>query len=198
MSEYGIRRMKPSELWGFYKHIEQDFSEDEHAPYAVLYEQLQNGIQEGWVFCDGDRDLAYSICAASNANEFVLVSLLAVYPEYRGRGIGSVFLKAMNEKFADKQAILVEVEKPELSKSAEDRSSRVKRIAFYEREGFYGIPGIDYAIWGVPMHIMAKPMIASKETVDDGIGQFIHAIYLQLMGERFIHKMHFVRLDGEI
>jgi GNAT superfamily N-acetyltransferase len=194
MPDYRMRSMDRSELGEIYEHIVRDFSEGEYAPYDVLYEQLEEGTQEGLVFCEGNKDMAYAICAAGNDNEFVLISLLAVFEEYRGRGVGSVFLRALCEKYADKQGILVEVEMPEFSESPEDHNSRIKRIRYYEKEGFYIIPEIEYSIWDVPMHIMAKPVFASKETIDEGIGQFIYGIYLKLMGKRFIHQLKIRKL----
>lgn len=191
MAEYSIRRMKVAELKGFFKHIEQDFTEGEYAPYGVLYQQLQSGIQEGLVFCEGERDLAYSICAAGHDNGYVLISLLAVFPEYRGLGIGSAFVKTLGEMYQEKQGILVEVERPELSQTLEERDFRLRRIAFYEKAGFCLIPGIDYSIWDVPMHLMALPYRASRDMINEKIEQVMYEIYLQLMGERFIHKMQF-------
>lgn len=196
MPEYFIRPMKAAELKEFYKHIEQDFLPEEHAPYAVLYRQLQSGIQEGLVFCKGTRDLAYSICAADHANGYALISLLAVYEEYRGKGIGSAFMGALREMYGHKQAILVEVEKPELSQTPEEEQSRWRRIEFYEKAGFYLIEGIEYSIWDVPMHLMALPLQASRQKVDEGIGQAIYEIYLALMGKHFIYKMRFQKVRG--
>lgn len=198
MPECFIRPMKAAELKDFYKHIEQDFLPEEHAPYAVLYQQLQSGIQEGLVFRRGAQDLAYSICAAGHANGYILISLLAVYEEYRGKGIGSAFMGALHEMYRHKQGILVEVEKPELSQTPEEQHSRRRRIEFYEKAGFHLIKGIEYSIWDVPMHLMALPLMASRQTVSEGIGQVMYEIYLALMGKHFIHKMRFQKVSGTV
>ncbi|MCX7711132.1 MAG: GNAT family N-acetyltransferase [Clostridia bacterium] len=189
MPKYTVRTMKLSELKGFYQHIKKDFLPGEYAPYAVLYQQLQNGVQEGLVLCDRSRDLAYAICAAGNENGYVLISLLAVLEDYRGQGIGTAFMKKLHEIYRHKQAIIVEVEKPELSETPEELDDRNGRIAFYERLGYHLIPGIDYSIWDVPMHLMALPISISEEIIDQKIGEIMHRVYLGLMGEQFIHKM---------
>ncbi|MCR4435600.1 MAG: GNAT family N-acetyltransferase [Clostridiales bacterium] len=196
MPEYFIRRMEVSELKNFYKRIERDFLPEEHAPYQVLYRQLQMGIQEAMVFCEGAQDLAYCVCAAGHAGGYVLISLLAVFEEYRGQGIGSAFLEALRVRYEQNQALLVEVERPELSKTSEERCFRQRRIEFYKRAGFYLIPGIDYTIWDVPMHLMALPIMASRETINQRAGQIMYQIYLKLMGERFIHKMRCETLNS--
>jgi GNAT superfamily N-acetyltransferase len=194
MIDHFIRPMALSELGNFYKYIEQDFPPDEYPPYEVMYNHLQEGIQEGLVFCNQSKDLAYAICAASHSNDYILVSQLAVFPEYRGQGIGSTFVKTMFERYVQKQGILVEVERPAFSETPEEQELRQRRIGFYENLGFYVIPDIDFSIWDVPMHLMALPLNASAEIINQDIGHVIYQIYHSLMGQRFIHKLEFQRL----
>lgn len=91
-------------------------------------------------------------------NGYVLISLLAVFHEYRGQGIGSESMKELRVMYENKQAIIVEVERPDFSQTPEECDSRKRRIEFYEKAGFYLIPNIDYSIWDVPMHLMAMPL----------------------------------------
>jgi hypothetical protein len=87
------------------------------------------------------------------------------------------------------------MEQPELVQTSEESDLRRRRIKFYEKAGYYQIPRIDYSIWNVPMHLMALPLKASEETINEQIGQFIYQIYFKLLGERFIDKMQFKALD---
>ncbi len=194
MTGYGIRRIKDNELIEIYKHIKKDFAPDEYPPYEVLYQQIQKGAQEGMTLYKDEQDVAYAICAGSNPNGFVLISLLAVYEQLRGQGIGSTFLSELRNRYSHKSGIIVEVEKPEESSSKEERDYRKKRIEFYEKAGFYLIPNINYSIWDVPMHLMAMPLSVSIESISDIIGIIIYEIYLQLMGKRYIHKLEFNRI----
>jgi GNAT superfamily N-acetyltransferase len=146
--------MKAQEFKEIFNHIERDFVPGEYAPYDVLHQQLQNGVQEGLILCEGEQDVAYSICAGGHANGYVLISLLAVFEEFRGCGIGPAFLKELHRIYSNKQGIIVEVEKPENSQNQEVSASSAKRIGFYEKAGFYLIPNISYSIWDVPMHLM--------------------------------------------
>ena len=186
-----IRRMDITELKEFYYRIEQDFPVGEYAPYDIVFDHVQSGMQEGMVFCEGKEDLAYSICTVNNSNGYVLVSLLAVYPEYRGNGVGSAFIHTLGKKYEQKQAIIVEVERPSLSPSVNEQDCRQRRIEFYKKLGFYLIPEVEYTIWDVPMHLMALPIIASKEIINQDISRIMHQIYYPLLGEQFIHKMIF-------
>jgi len=191
MIEDAIRRMKDQEFKEIFKQIERDFAPGEYAPYEVICQQLQRGVQEGLILSQGEHDVAYSICTGGNKNGYVLISLLAVYEQFRGHGIGSAFLKELSRIYSGKHGIIVEVEKPENSLNQEERFTRIKRIEFYERAGFYLISNIDYAIWDVPMHLMVRLYPSSMQPANERVGQIMYEIYLELMGEQYIHKMKF-------
>ena len=186
-----VRSIEPSEFKGIYKRIRKDFSPGEHAPYFVLRRDLETGIQKGLLLLDGGSERAYAVCADACENDYVLISLLAVFEEYRGKGYGPVLLEEIKSAYAAKKGIIVEVEKPEEAKSEEEKTVRLKRIRFYEKAGFCLVPGIRYSIWGVPMHLMVLPGTAPKEEMTADIGRIIYDIYFQLMGPAFIHKMRF-------
>lgn len=191
MSKYCIRRMKLDELKAFYERIERDFSQGEYPPYAILYQHLQKGLQKALVFCDGEQDIAYSFATDNHDNRYVLITLLAVFKQYRGQGIGSDYMKRLRLMYEDKQALLVEVERPDQAKTQKEGNSRRQRINFYEKGGFYLIKEVEYSIWDIPMHLMALPIVASKETINLEIRRSMHGLYLNLMGEKLIHKMQF-------
>ncbi|MDF2523117.1 MAG: hypothetical protein K0R31_758 [Clostridiales bacterium] len=190
-----IRSMKLEELKTIYNRIEKDFAQGEYAPYDVLYQQLQKGVQEGLILCQDDQAVAYSICAGGNSNGYVLISLLAVFEEFRGHGIGSEFLKKLNDIYYTKKGIVVEVEKPEDAANNREKAIREQRIQFYQKAGYYLIPNIEYSIWDVSMHLMALPISESKQTINMKIGQIIYDIYFKLMGKQYIHKLKFRTLN---
>lgn len=189
-----IRKMMPAELVNIYKSIKLDFAEGEYAPYDVLAKQIEKGVQKGFIFHNGENDVAYSICADGCANGYILISLLSVYKEFRGYGFGSTFLEELIRRYSMKQGIIVEVEKPENSISDEERALCEKRIMFYQQAGFYLVPDIDYIIWDVPMHLMVLPLKASMHTINKMIGQIIYEVYIELMGKHYIHKLKFGRV----
>ncbi len=189
MSKYNIRRMELDELKAFYERIVRDFAQGEYSPYPIIYQHLQDGLQKALIFCEGEKDIAYSVCTDNHENNYVLISLLAVFKEYRGQGIGSAFMKRLRLMYQDKQVLLVEVERPDRAKTPVEGDSRKRRIEFYERAGFYLIEGVDYSIWDIPMHLMALPLVASKETINREIKRSMYELYLNLMGEKLIHKM---------
>lgn len=191
MSGYFIRHMEVDELDGFYQRIDEDFPPAEHASRPVFYRQILGDIQEGLVFGDEAGDLAYSVCAANHANGYVLISFFAVFPEFRGQGIGSAFLKALSAFYAHKQALIVEVERPELAKTAKDLDLRGRRINFYQKSGFLPIEGIDYSVWDVRMNLMARPLNSPFQVIEKQIEIIMYQIYLKTAGESAIHKVRF-------
>lgn len=183
-----IREMDPAELPVFFRRIEEDFPEEEHAPFHVLDEHLRSGIQEGLVLSDGGKDIAYAINAVSPCG-YVLISLMAVSKELRGEGIGSAFIGMMKERYAGKKGIILEVERPDKAGCGRELFTMKKRISFYERLGFHLVPGIDYWIWNVRMHLMAMPLTESASRIDAEIETIIKDIYRDILGERWISKL---------
>jgi GNAT superfamily N-acetyltransferase len=183
--EFFIRPLEPDEFKSIYVRIKRDFAFGEYAPYRVLKRQLADGRQQGWLFFAGGRAAAYAICAGDTASGVVLISYFAVFDEMRGRGMGTAFLEDIKKAYTDARGIVAEVEKPENAKTAGEKALRERRMAFYRRAGFEPLFGIDYSIWNVPMHLMVFPPGADPEE----IGRAVHAVYLSLMGRRFIHML---------
>lgn len=191
MSEYYLRSMEASELKNLYPRIEKDFEQGEYPPLNVLDNQLQQGSQKGYVLYDGKNDLAYSFCAASSTQDYILITLLAVFQEHRGIGVGSAFLDELHRIYVHKHAIIVEVEKPEEAKTEEERDKRIRRIKFYEQKGYCLVKGIEYVIWDIPMHLMVCSINICDATINEEIKQIMHQIYFRLLGNQFINKMQF-------
>ncbi|MDF2987764.1 MAG: hypothetical protein K0R50_3274 [Eubacterium sp.] len=191
---YTVRTLELNELVDIYNRITQDFAEGEYPPFDKLYYQLENKIQKGWVLvCDG-VDVAYSICAEGEENNCVLISFIAVYREYRGKGFGTAFIEKLANWYSDSNGIIVEVEKVEDAGDDEDRRTREKRIEFYKKSGFRLVTGISYSIWHVPMHLMVLPCKAPLEKINEDIGNIIYDIYFALLGKQYIHKMEFEKI----
>ena len=188
-----MRKMLPDELPLFFRRIEEDFPEEEYAPFDVLDAHLRSGIQEGLVLSAEGSDIAYAINAVSPGG-YVLISLMAVAKKLRGKGIGSTFIGMMKERYAGSKGIILEVERPDRAKSGRELSTMKERIAFYERLGFHLVPGIDYWIWNVRMHLMALPIMESASGIDAEIETIIKDIYRGILGARWIHKLDIRRL----
>lgn len=183
-----IKTLQLNEFPAIFKRIKRDFAPGEYAPYFILRMQLKKGVQKGMLFIADNKPAAYAICAEGQNHDFVLLSLFAVFEEYRGYGYGSLFLKEIQKHYESKQGILAEVEKPENAPTPQEKAIQQKRIEFYKKALFRLVPDIDYSIWDVPMHLMvySKKPVSSRE-----VGEIIYDVYFKLMGKQFIHKMNF-------
>lgn len=153
--EYRLKSIELSEYGAVYKRITEDFAPGEYPPYIVLRNQLKKGVQKGVYLLHREKPVAYSICAEGDRYNYVLISLFAVYKENRGKRYGSKFLQEIIKYYTSRDGIIVEVEKPENAVTPQEKAIRERRIQFYEKAGFHLLPGIDYSIWDVPMHLMA-------------------------------------------
>lgn len=197
MSDFYVCSIEASELGDFYPRIERDFATGEYPPMDVLYDHMLQGRQEGYALWeDGNRYLAYSFWAANPGRDHVLITLFAVLSEYRGQGIGTIFLNKLHTMI-NESIIILEVEKPEEAKTDEKRDKRLRRIAFYEKEGYVLIHGIDYIIWDIPMHLMVRSPKINERLSNQEIIQIIKQIYFGLLGKRFINKLHIKETNGE-
>lgn len=183
--------MKTEEFKGIFKRMKSDFKPGEYAPYGVLYKQLEEGAQSGMILCRDGEDLGYAICADSSDNNYVLLSYLAIYKDFRGLGLGLELLEKVKERYKNKEGIIVEVEKPENAKTQQEKTTCEKRISFYAKAGYKLVPNIEYSIWDTPMHLMALPCRTPFESMCRNFGDVINGIYLDIMGERFMHKLVF-------
>ncbi|WP_024832341.1 GNAT family N-acetyltransferase [Ruminiclostridium josui] len=192
---YDVRPVNLHEVRDLYINIVNDFAQGEYPPYEDLYKQLEKGIQKGFVLVNDQKDVAYSICTVDSTDSFVLISLLAVYTKYRGKGFGTKFIEILKNRYCDKRSIIVEVEKPEDALEQKERDIREKRIKFYEKAGFILLPDIDYAIWDIPMYLMILPNETlqidanSISSLNETVGKAMGDIYLKLLGKKFFHKM---------
>ena len=63
-----------------------------------------------------------------------------------------------------------------------------------ERAGFALARGLDYAIWGVPMHLMARPL--SPAFNPSSLPGEMRAVYGRLFPPRLMHKLQMRTLAG--
>ena len=198
MRQASIRDMASREHKRFFKYLQQDFSAGEYPPYFILHGQLQEGSLQGLVFTDSDgQDMAYALNAVHETRDMVLISYYAVLADFRGTGVGTQFLQAIAERHATCRGLVVEVEKPEEADSVEERDIRTRRIRFYEKAGFQSVPDVAYAIWGIPMHLMVRPVSDTYENLAADLPERMRDLYLPLLGRTFIHRMNVRRVKGE-
>lgn len=101
--------------------------------------------------------------------DLVYLFFLAVEDAYRNQGIGSVVLSDLKAKYPDKRLFLL-ADDPE--PKYPDYDVRLKRIAFYERNGFH-LTDIKVREMGVMYRILVSGAPVSKEEFLDTMRHLI-------------------------
>ncbi len=137
-------------------HIDRDFPADERPPERMFADGLDRGLYTGYIYVEDDEERGYAFLIERSGA--VMLFLFAVYDGYRGRGVGTRFMRELLEMIRGRRCIVLEAERPETAENAEERTVREKRIGFYERLGYTAYREIDYEVYHVPMWLMVHPL----------------------------------------
>lgn len=130
-----------------------DFPPDELKPLSLLLRMVDEGLCTYYALYEGDEVLSYfGLCVKDG---YALVDYLAVNPEKRGQGIGSLTLEHL-KKVADKNYIIIECENIDSAHDPAEKKIRKRRITFYERAGFR-LSGVKARLFGVDYVLLTFP-----------------------------------------
>lgn len=135
----------------YLNHLKKDFAADEVKPFSAIRDMFLRGEYEAFGFYEGDELSAYAFFVTPKGIDTVLLDYFAVLSDKRGSGIGSQCISVMKDRI--NKSIILETEHPLFFKSAEDKQTRLRRIAFYERNGL-SLSGVHTRLFGVDFLIM--------------------------------------------
>lgn len=174
----GVRNAKKIGLKEFKdlyrKHIVKDFPREERSNLNKFKKRILNGKEEAYIYYEDGKEKAYTIVAV--LNNYVLVSYLAVFKEYRGKGIGTKLLEEIKENFSNKNGIILEVEDPNYSVSKTDKIIREKRIKFYGKSNYKIVENIGISFYTTVFKIMILNN-SGKETEQKEIAEELSDFY---------------------
>ncbi|MGT2910887.1 GNAT family N-acetyltransferase [Streptococcus cameli] len=132
------------------KLYSEAFPKEERLAFWLLYLLSYRSFVEFKAYYDDDQLAGMSYVLTNGAYAFVFY--LAVGSQVRGNGYGSQLLRLLKELYADKEIVLT-IEP--LDDSAPNALQRIKRLAFYEKNGIYQT---DYQIvqGGLPFHVLSQ------------------------------------------
>lgn len=173
-----LEKIKFKEFKRLYRtRMVQDFPSNERPKLQGFRKRMLKYNEEVFIYSEDNKEKAYLIVDELEEN-YILISFLAVYKEYRGQGIGSKLLKEIREKYQNKKAILLEVENPEYAKEKE-RTIMEKRISFYKKSDYEIVSNLEMEMFFVQYKIMALKngnFIMDKETIARVIQNYYNKI----------------------
>ncbi len=140
------------------------FPKEEQIPFWMILTRSKKGLGELYGIYDEDEFVGL----VHNAfyKDMVYIFYFAIHESQRGKGYGGRVLQTLQRKYSDKRIYLcMESMDPE----APNYDQRVKRKAFYERNGFKMLPfsvqegPIEYDCMAVEGR---EPMVTAKESED--------------------------------
>lgn len=155
MEQYKIEQLPRTRaaLRQFYKYLRRDFPRNERIPYfAFAYAVLRSGVLRPVLLLDGDMEVGYMVYSDVPGHNLTNIAYFAVHPRYRSGGHGSRFLRLFRQQV--QTGLLLEVEDPDTGKTPADKDLRMRRIAFYQRNGFRLAPGVKLRVFGVSNLLM--------------------------------------------
>lgn len=160
----GIRRI-------YAQHITRDFPPDERKPLDAIESAYARGEYQCFGAFEEEKLAAYAffVKLRKNAETLYLFDYLAVLPERRDQGVGSRFLQAlMADALSAADCVLLEVDHPDYAKTEAERALRLRRLAFYLRNGLTDT-GVSARVYHVEYRILSLPVgkpRKSAETAD--------------------------------
>ncbi len=167
-----FRKLSEKKIGEVYEsHLKKDFAEDEVKPFSVIWDMYVRDEYEAYGFYENEVLLAYAYFVAPKGQDFVLLDYFAIIEGKRGKGIGSKAVELLGESI--EKSIVLETEHPAFYKDEEDRVTRLRRIAFYERNGLL-LSRVHTRLFGVDFLIM---QYKKNKVSDEILKQKITDIY---------------------
>ncbi|AHH96614.1 GNAT family N-acetyltransferase [Kutzneria albida] len=160
---------------------EEGFAAHLRAPFADLLDPADG--QQALVLAERERPLGLAVVRPLGDTGWTFLRYFVVDSQVRNRGLGSRLWTALT-RHLDSTMLIFDVEDPqEPHCSPQEKEIRLRRIAFYERNGALLLPVTGYRTphgdtWG-PMQLMAAPL---DPTLPWTVSQVVLAVYQHRWG----------------
>lgn len=156
---YQCRQLTREEIVAIYEqYLVYDFPKNERKPLSVILRSLKRNEYEAYGIFDGDDLCGYAYLVVQKRKNrcCYLLDYLAIDRQRRGQGIGSIFLLELRKRLYEADMLLCEVEDPALAVDEADRAERIRRIHFYEKNGFTDT-GVAVQVFHVGFRLLSPP-----------------------------------------
>ena len=150
-----LRKGGHRDLERYYGLMEVDFDSEELIGKLAIHRALSKGEAELLIAYDDETKLegAYALTVCRGLYGYVLLKYMAVFPWYRGHGLGVETMRLIHKRYADRQGLLAE-----LTTFEDEKGEYLRKLRkFFARFGYVKIES-DYRIGGSPVELMVKPL----------------------------------------
>ncbi len=143
------------------RHVRFDFPKSERKPLKYMLMALREGTYEPFGLFEEGKLLAYGFFVTTGKHR--LLDYLATVRDKRGMGFGSKFLSMLRETLTEAESVVAEAENPDFAENEADRALRLRRLAFYGRNGFSDTTvrsttfGVEYVVIELDLHGLHTP-----------------------------------------
>lgn len=151
-------------LRGLRKYLKYDFSFITGPLFYMFARAMKKGAFQGVYLMDGTKEIGYAIVKDIPKLSLTLVKFLAIIPEQRSGGYGSVLVEKLKKQYGH---LILEVEDPDAAQEDPTESViRTRRIQFYERNGLQLDPDLKFTHAGYPLRIMSTIQLPQVDWLD--------------------------------
>lgn len=150
-----LKVMNETQIAALYEaSLRRDFPPSELKSLSAILNMFHSGVYDVIGAYEGELLQAYALMYRPKEGRIVLLDYLAVEPDFRNKGIGSLLLRQLRDYYQQTADVLmIECERP---KAAPDELEARKRIRFYTRSGAI-LTSVRICLFGVEYSIMALP-----------------------------------------
>lgn len=132
-----IRLLQEDEIAEVYRtYMVKDFEVGELKPLTLILELKKEKLYFCYGLFDEEELRGYAFFIGRKEEGVVLLDYYAVCASQRSMGYGSKFLELLSGVLTDFTGVIAEVEDPEKAQDEIEKKLRLRRVAFYERNGF--------------------------------------------------------------
>ena len=135
------------------ERLTADFRPEECKPLSRIEQAMRTGKYRSFGAAADGETLAYAFFVTLEGGLWLL-DYLAVREDLRGSGLGSAFLRALQETALPADGrVLLETEDPDWAQDAAEREHCLRRLRFYLRSGMTDT-GVRAAVWGAEYRVL--------------------------------------------
>lgn len=187
-TETTLRRASAEEFRTIFEWMKRQFHAGELKPLAHLERMRADGRYEVYGLWQSEELLAYALLACTANQKLWLLDYYAVLPEHQDAGWGERFLNELR-RMVPGDAILLEVEDPDLEEDAAEKALCQRRMRFYDRcqcrhtDVWLNLFGFNYVILTLP--IASEPGSAE---IHAALEEIYHMFFPP---ELYVENVHF-------